>query len=105
MAIRRVPGGASMWAKTRSGKRIRFGSTNETPRSRARSFGSWFHVPLDDPHGRPRPLRKGWQPKKRRRKLGARRKVSIIKTLFRWVKVPTGKVSRQSARPRRRRRR
>jgi len=36
---------------------------------------------------------------RRRRKTNRRRKVTIIERLFRWIKVPTGKVRRKS-RPR-----
>lgn len=39
-----------------------------------------------------------WKPKRGRRKLGARRKITLIQSLFRWIKVPTGKVSRRSRR-------
>lgn len=35
-----------------------------------------------------RHYRKGWQPKRRRRKLGARRTTTLLKTIFRWIKVP-----------------
>jgi hypothetical protein len=37
-----------------------------------------------------------WKPKRGRRKLGARRKITLIETLFRWIKVPTGKRRRTS---------
>lgn len=41
---------------------------------------------------------KAWKPRRGRRKLGARRKLTVIETLFRWIKVPTGKVRRRSRR-------
>jgi len=43
---------------------------------------------------------KRWKPKRGRRKLGARRKVSLIQQIFRWIKVPTGKVRRSRGRRR-----
>jgi len=39
-----------------------------------------------------------WKPKRGRRKLGARRKLTLIEQIVRWVKVPTGRVRRQSRR-------
>lgn len=42
-----------------------------------------------------RPDYRRWQPKRGRRKAGARRKATIIEQLFRWIRVPTGKVGRK----------
>lgn len=41
--------------------------------------------------------RRRWKPKKGRRKVGARRKLTVLETIFRWVKVPTGKRRRSRA--------
>ena len=41
-------------------------------------------------------LSAGFKPKRGRRKLGARRKISIIEQIVRWVRIPTGKVRRRS---------
>lgn len=41
--------------------------------------------------------RRRWKPKKGRKKLGARRKLTVLETIFRWVKVPTGKRRRSRA--------
>jgi hypothetical protein len=39
-----------------------------------------------------------WKPNLGRRKLGARRKVTVVESVFQWIKVPTGKVRRTTRR-------
>lgn len=41
--------------------------------------------------------RRKWKPRKGRRKVGARRKLTVLETIFRWIKVPTGKRRRSRA--------
>lgn len=41
---------------------------------------------------------KKWKPKRGRRKVGARRKLTVLETIFKWVKVPTGKVRKAGRR-------
>jgi len=39
-----------------------------------------------------------WKPNLGRRKLGARRKVTLVESIFQWIRVPTGKVRKTTRR-------
>ena len=75
-------------------KRLISKTTYMSPRQNARALRA--HMGHAGKAGWPK-LKSGWQPKRRRRKLGARRKTTLIRQLFKWVKVPT-KVRRRRVR-------
>jgi hypothetical protein len=97
--VHRVPKrGRSKLVAVRGGKKAVAGRSNESPRRMAHGIRAWSgaHKRGDSP--RFGGFREFQKPKRGRRKLGARRKITLIQTLFRWIRVPTGKVSRRSRR-------
>ena len=80
------------------GKVARISRTSESPRRHAGGIRAWSGAHKRG--GQPDYGKVGkWQPKRSRRKLGARRKVTLIQQLFTWIKVP-GKVRRRTRRRR-----
>lgn len=86
--------------RVRGGKKKLISRSHMSPRRNATSLtagignqtrtGSWS---LPTPR-----QQKAWKPKRGRRKLGARRKLTLVEQIFRWIKVPTGRVRRRSVR-------
>lgn len=67
------------------GKKKLIGKSSYSPRQQRRAIQSWSSGTHNLAHTRS----STWKPKRRRRKLGARRKTTLVQQLFRWVKVPT----------------
>jgi len=78
------------------GRKVRISKTSASPRQHAAQLRAWggAHKRGDNSPDWERARR--WKPK-RRRKLGARRKVTLIQQLFTWIKIPT-KVRRRTRR-------
>jgi hypothetical protein len=79
-----------MWG-VRNGKKIRMPRAYGTPRQNANAFRAWSSGQYNA-----KAANRSWKPKKRRRKLGARRKATLIQSVWRWVK--TGSVRRKRMR-------
>ena len=79
--------GSKVYA-VRRGRKARVGkSTLDTPRRYANRLTQsgktgWRHKSQAEV--------RAWKPKKGRRKLGARRKLTFIETIIKWVAVPIG---------------
>jgi len=97
MAHRIPKRGRSKLVAVRGGRKAVAGRSHESPRRYASTMRAYLGAG-EGGRANLAGVRAFRKPKRGRRKLGARRKITWIESLFRWIKVPTGKVSRRSRR-------